>query len=300
MKENEIMVTIRCLAYNQEKYIRQCLDGFVMQKTDFPIRAIVHDDASTDMTPKIIQEYAEKYPEIIVPILEKENQYSQGKLSEVMYPYMTGKYMAICEGDDYWTDPLKLQKQVDFLESHPDYSMCFHQAIRHHEGSNKPDELYSDVEDRDYSGPELFTTTHRPATASIVIRREVLESEVYKTSMREIKAFGDMCYFFSSAHCGKVRGMSDIMSVYRINPGSVTNVFYSTDDNVLKFANDILKLHKIFGEQYKEESSKIYVIDHINLFFRYLKAGRLRPKLLMKPFIKYPIITVKLLYGRIF
>lgn len=300
MEENEIMVTIRCLAYNQEKYIRQCLDGFVMQKTNFPVKAIVHDDASTDATASIIQEYAEKYPNLIVPILEKENQYSKGKLSEVMYPYMTGKYMAICEGDDYWTDPLKLQKQVDFLESHPEYSMCFHQALRHHEGSNKPDELYSNIENRDYTGPELYTSTHRPPTASILIRKTVLESDVYKISMHEIKSFGDLCYFLSSAHCGKVRGMADIMAVYRMNDSGVTNVFNSINDKVLKYANDNIKLYKIFGNQYKEEATRIYVIDYINHFLRCLKAGYLRPKLLIKPFIKYPDITIKLLYGRFF
>jgi len=124
------LVVIRCITYNHEPYIRDALEGFVMQKTDFPFVAIVHDDASTDGTAAIIREYAEKYPDIIKPIYETENQYSKrdGSLGRIMNKACeeTGaKYIAFCEGDDYWIDPLKLQKQVDFLESHPDYGMVY-------------------------------------------------------------------------------------------------------------------------------------------------------------------------------
>ena len=122
------LVAINCLVYNHEPYLRDCLEGFVMQQTDFPFVAIVHDDASTDHSADIIREYAAKYPDIIRPIYETENQYSKsdGSLGRVMNTAIdaTGaKYVAMCEGDDYWTDPLKLQKQVDFLEEHSDYSM---------------------------------------------------------------------------------------------------------------------------------------------------------------------------------
>lgn len=125
---NPVMVTIRCLTYNQESYIRECLEGFVMQKTNFRFEAIVHDDASTDNTAAIIREYAEKYPDIIKPIYETENQYSKhdGSLGRIMDEHTHGKYVAICEGDDYWIDPLKLQKQFDYMEKHPECSLCFH------------------------------------------------------------------------------------------------------------------------------------------------------------------------------
>ena len=115
------MVSIQCFTYNHEPYIRQCLEGFVMQKTNFRIEAIVHDDVSTDGTAAIIREYAEKYPNIIKPIYETENQYSKhdGSLERIMDAECRGKYVAFCEGDDCWTDPYKLQKQVDYLESHP-------------------------------------------------------------------------------------------------------------------------------------------------------------------------------------
>lgn len=130
MKEDNrpLLVTIRCFTYNQERYIRECLEGFVMQKTNFRFEAIVHDDASTDGTADIIREYEEKYPDIIKPIYETENQYSKhdGSLGRIMDAHTHGKYVAVCEGDDYWIDPLKLQKQFDFMEVHPECSLCFH------------------------------------------------------------------------------------------------------------------------------------------------------------------------------
>lgn len=128
------LVAIRCCTYNHESYIRDALEGFVMQQTDFPFVAIVHDDASTDKTANIVKEYAEKYPRIILPIFEKENQYSNpnGKLGTIMNEACkaTGsKYIAICEGDDYWTDPLKLQKQVDILQANPNCSLVISDGI---------------------------------------------------------------------------------------------------------------------------------------------------------------------------
>ena len=170
IKDNQpLMVTIRCTAYNHEPYIRACLEGFVMQKTNFRFEAIVHDDASTDGTAAIIKEYAEKYPDVIKPILERENQYSKGTLGKIMDEASKGKYIAFCEGDDYWTDPLKLQKQVDFLESHPDCSLCFHNAIIHWEDGRAEDAIFSNVENRYYTGIEIFQKWIIP-TASVLIR----------------------------------------------------------------------------------------------------------------------------------
>lgn len=126
--ETEIMVSVCCLTYNQEKYIKKCLDGFVNQKTNFKFEVLIHDDASTDGTQAIIKEYEEKYPDIIKPIYQTENQYSKGiKISNIyQYPRAKGKYMAFCEGDDYWCDDRKLQKQFDALENNRNCHMCLH------------------------------------------------------------------------------------------------------------------------------------------------------------------------------
>lgn len=125
------LVSICCVTYNHAPFIRKCLDGFLMQETSFPIEILIHDDASTDGTDGIIMEYSEKYPDLFYPLFESENQYSLGHQNEMdFYNYRRarGKYIAYCEGDDYWTDPHKLQKQVDFMEFHPDYSVCFHRC----------------------------------------------------------------------------------------------------------------------------------------------------------------------------
>ncbi len=130
-KQETVMVSICCITYNQEEYIRDALDGFLSQETDFSYEVLIHDDASTDGTADIIREYARQYPEIIKPILQTENQYAKG-LTNVSgtynFPRAKGRYIAMCEGDDYWTDPHKLQRQTDYMEAHPDCSLVFHSA----------------------------------------------------------------------------------------------------------------------------------------------------------------------------
>lgn len=128
MPETEVKVSVFCIAFNHHKYLRRCLDGMVSQKTSFRYEIIVHDDASTDGTQDIIREYAAKYPDLIVPILQKENQYSQRKdiVKSFLFPAASGKYIVECEGDDYWCEENKLQLQVEALESHPECVLCVH------------------------------------------------------------------------------------------------------------------------------------------------------------------------------
>lgn len=131
MMQNEIMVSINCITYNHENYIVDAIDSFLMQKTNFAFEILIHDDSSTDKTPEIIREYESKYPNLIKPIYQSENQYSKGtKVDRFNRERAKGKYIAICEGDDYWTDPNKLQKQVDYMEQHPECSLCVHAAHR--------------------------------------------------------------------------------------------------------------------------------------------------------------------------
>ena len=145
-RENtDLLVTIQCLTYNHEPYIRKCLEGFVMQKTNFRFEAIVHDDASTDGTTEIVREYSEKYPDIIKPFFETENQYSKhnGVIGKIIRENTHGKYVAMCEGDDYWIDPLKLQKQVDILENNPDIALCCGGYICKQEGEADSIKLFT-------------------------------------------------------------------------------------------------------------------------------------------------------------
>ncbi len=126
----DIAVSIVCNTYNHEKYIKDAINGFLMQKTNFKFEILIHDDCSTDNTANIVKEYQEKYPQIIKPIFQTKNQYSKGVniTLDIQHPRAKGRYFAFCEGDDYWTDPLKLQKQYDLMESRPEIYMCGHKT----------------------------------------------------------------------------------------------------------------------------------------------------------------------------
>ena len=218
---NDILVSVCCITYNQVFYIRQCLDGFLMQKTNFKFEVIIHDDCSTDGTTDVIREYVEKYPDLIKPIFQERNQYQNGCkriLATFVYPKAQGKYIALCEGDDYWTDPLKLQKQVDFLESHPDYSMCFHRAHILKENECAVGLQCDDIENREYNPNELLEYWKVP-TASILARHEVI---AVKNIGVERILNGDIIHVLNCAKIGKIRGMSDVMSVYRVQNSGVT------------------------------------------------------------------------------
>lgn len=122
------VVSISCITYNQKDYIQDALDSFLDQETDFPFEILVHDDCSTDGTTEIIREYEKRYPDIVKPMYEEINQYlnfGTGGTLEWNLPRARGKYLAMCEGDDFWVDNRKLQKQVDFLEKNPEYGMCY-------------------------------------------------------------------------------------------------------------------------------------------------------------------------------
>lgn len=136
----ENMVNIYCITYNHREIIRKCLDGFVMQKTTFPFQIWIHDDCSTDGTIDILKEYEKQYPNLINVIYEKENQHSKGiSMDSIMLPIVKKdcKYIATCEGDDYWTDEYKLQKQFDYMEKNDNATICVHAAIEHNLETNK-------------------------------------------------------------------------------------------------------------------------------------------------------------------
>jgi len=124
------LVHTRTMTYNHEDYIRDCIEGILMQKTTFPVQVLIHDDASTDRTAQIVKEFEERYPQLIKAYYQEENTFQirknygsfRGSRDEFS-SWRVGKYEAPCEGDDYWTDPLKLQKQAKFLDENEEYSL---------------------------------------------------------------------------------------------------------------------------------------------------------------------------------
>lgn len=220
----EPVVTVWCLTYNQMHFIRDALDGFIMQQVNFIFEVIVHDDCSTDGTTEIIQEYAKKYPNIIKPVVEKENQWRKGGLKYIIHlmnkKHLRGKYIAFCEGDDYWTDPNKLQKQVDFLENNPDYSMCFHSAKKKYETNTIAWIDCENIQDKDYDPTDIFVNWTVP-TASVLCRKEAMDFYASLKHPERIQNY-DIFIILSCAMVGKLRGMHDQMSVYRIQGEGLT------------------------------------------------------------------------------
>ena len=230
--KNNILVAIHCLAYNHEPYIRDCLDGFVMQKTNFKFVAIVHDDASTDGTAAIIREYAEKYPEIICPILETENQWSKkdGSLGRIMNEAIeaTGaKYAAMCEGDDYWIDPYKLQKQVDILDNDDSLMACVTNSIVVNNASeilsNYTKDIVKENKEGRYNLRDFMQTTHQYPTASVLYRRKEENKIKEYCKITRNPYFGDWNLWIALHIIGDFYYLDEVTTAYRINPTSVTH-----------------------------------------------------------------------------
>lgn len=232
-KAEQILVAIKCLVYNHEPYLRDCLNGFVMQKTNFHFVAIVHDDCSKDGSAAIIREYADKYPDIIKPIYETENQYSKhdGSLQRIMNDAIdaTGaKYVAICEGDDYWTVPYKLQKQVDILEADEELMACCtsYSVVDNHSVTIKEKDDIVVVKGNKqgrYNMRDFFRDDHQYPTLTVVYRN-VHKNDIREKYAHTTNAFlGDWTLWICLLIYGDMYYLNEVTSAYRINPTSVTH-----------------------------------------------------------------------------
>lgn len=243
--ENELrfMVSIHCMTYNQAAYITDALNGFAMQRIDFPFLALVFDDASTDGEQEVIKDYLTAHFDhseetgykqwetedacytfarhqenencFFMVALLKKNLYRNPRKGELIKVWdEKAKYIALCEGDDYWTDPLKLQKQVDFLEEHEEYSMCFHKV------DMKTDVLgerprFTHLEERDYTSREIYEIWTVP-TCSVVYRN----GRPFETHPAIV--YGDIFIFLQLAERGKLRCLNFVGGVYRRHEGSAS------------------------------------------------------------------------------
>ncbi len=266
----EPLLTIRCLVYNHEPYLRQCLDGFVMQKTNFPFEAIVHDDASTDGSAAIIREYAEKYPDIIKPIFETENQHSKhdGSITRIIGAaiHPNTKYIAICEGDDYWTDSNKLQIQVDFLENHPDFVMTSHDYVFYYEDTHEFAELsrWGSPVDSDFAVDDFLEYSlenyHKnwwTQPLSCVYRRGNYRDEMLGKGYAAIKDYN--FYYYVLKH-GKGALFKRVMGVYRQQSSGVWSSL-SRLERIRKGTNYAFELYRIEGDKRVLEMTRIYTLE---------------------------------------
>ncbi len=243
------LVSICCLAYNHEDFIKETLNGFLMQKTNFPFEIVIHDDASTDKTATIIKEYVEKYPSVFNPLFQTKNQksiYKSGMNPRFNFPRAKGKYIAICEGDDYWTDPYKLQKQVDFLEKNPDFNICF---TRTELLKNNQLQLHKipEKENGIYTFDDLLLHENFIATASVIFRNNFNKIPDWFSTLPH----GDMAVYLIVGRDTKIKCLQDTTAVYRIHESGV----WQQQNKNQKMINKLIFNQGIFNQLTKYQKT---------------------------------------------
>ena len=256
------MVSILCITYNHEKFISDTLVGFILQQTTFPIEVLIHDDASTDKTPEILRSYERIHPDLITVIYQQENKWSQGIDPTIfLYKMARGKYIAWCEGDDYWTDPLKLQKQVAFLESHPECILCHHKVTYHHEDSDEQDYQFPKIE-----GNQIFTKFDFYKNSSIktcsVLFKNILSKEYYEYS-HGFNA-GDTPLWYYLLQFGDFGFLDESMAVYRLHKNGIWSPL------------PIIEKTLIGIETHENISRKLNISPkYLPLLYKYLRAVKI-------------------------
>lgn len=273
-------VSVCCWTYNHEKYIREALDGIFMQKVNFPMEVIIHDDASTDSTADIIREYEAKYPDMVRAIYQTENQACKTNvIEEFVCPVIQGEYVAICEGDDYWTDENKLQKQVDFLDANPDFSICFHSIRVTHEDGSVPDHYFPEPKarfERDVLNVYHLLCWNFIQTNSVMYRWRFNETFGPLDLGAGYVMPRDWYWHLLHAQVGKIKYLDEVMGVYRRHKNGI----WQGDLETICLNFGIPKLHFFLAlEKYFPEYDTIlghpYTCKQALMYFKfYLKHQR--------------------------
>jgi glycosyltransferase involved in cell wall biosynthesis len=257
-------VSIICTSYNHENYIAQALDGFVMQKTSFPFEIIVHDDASKDNSAAIIKKYEEKYPNLFSNIYQTENQYSKGNgdVGSIVFSAARGEYIAICEGDDFWTDPYKLEKQVTFLDTHNDYGLVWTDVdfFSQSSGSFKRSVFRNKIQTIYNSFEQILINKPFFAPPTWLFRREFLPKEVNNY------CDGTFPMILDIIAVTKIKYMDEVTATYRQLDESASSSKSSLKR--YKFLNGVYRIQKDYIKKYKLPGKIEEEVD-----FEYYKAA---------------------------
>lgn len=247
---NDIKVSVVCLAYNHENYIRECLDSIINQITTFKYEVIVNDDASTDNTANIIKEYEKKYPKKIKAIFQKENQYSKGIaiIENHMLDNARGKYIAFCECDDKWTDLKKLQKQYEYMETHSECSMCVHNTVIHDLNCVREDTTFNSWNTEHTLNQKEVFMDWKVHTSAYFVKKE----DAYRPLEFRKYWFGDYVRLTLAFVEGKVVSLPYVMSQY--NYGVVTGALHAVDYSKLKERKEHVLDRKEYLEKLNQRS----------------------------------------------
>ncbi|MFW5450899.1 MAG: glycosyltransferase [Methylophagaceae bacterium] len=221
-------VSICCATYNHEKFVEEALKGFLIQQTDFPFEILIHDDASTDGTTEIIREWQKQYPLIIKPVFQTENQFSTGKkIRQILVSYTKGKYIAVCDGDDYWTDPNKLQIQFNFLESNPDYVVSGHDIYYIDAAGQKfKDTRLQSKYKRDFSGDDVIKGKAWLPNMSCLYRNVITKFPAERSMVKN----GDIFTLSLLGHFGRSKYHDGIKpAAYRVHSGGIWSMVPKRD-----------------------------------------------------------------------
>jgi glycosyltransferase involved in cell wall biosynthesis len=228
-----IKVSVLIITYNQAKFIRKAIDSALAQQTTFPIEILVGDDFSSDGTREIIQEYERQHPNLVIGVLHPRNMGKNGGINFLeTLKLAKGEYYALMDGDDYWTDPLKLQKQIDLLDAHPDYSMAFTNTLITYE-DGAPSHLLNGPDMKPfYTVDDLIGETEIWFMAT--------SSTVYRNSIKEYPAWfsdsssGDIPRLILKAKMGKIGYLPDVTTVYRKNRAGASYHDNERDETFLR------------------------------------------------------------------
>lgn len=327
------MVCVRSITYNQSEFVTDTMDGFCAQRSKFPYVCVIIDDASTDGEQNLIYNYIDNYfnrceppvfyqeetdDYILVYAQHKKNEncffavfflkYNHYSINKDKTPYFekwqdNSKYIAFCEGDDYWIDTHKLQRQVNFMDTHPDYTLFFHNAIVRYENHDYPDKIMRAFETGDYNTRGIFEKWHLPL-ASVLCKREIMDEPLLVELNKVFE--GGFCFFITATKTGKVYGLSECLSVYRKNVGGVSNLMSEWE---------ILKRHYGYARLTEDASVLEYVDDEaFRRLIKYMPRYLLRneggkkmadavkhnnKKVFYKALLLYPFLLPGIIYDKL-
>lgn len=272
------LVSVNVATYNHEHLIEECLDSILAQKTDFTYEILVGEDESQDNTRAVVKKYAEKYPDKIRLFLrdaKTSHTYDENgnKVFNFNHKWLRksarGEFVALCDGDDYWIDDRKLQKQVNFLRSNPDFSLCFHNAKVIYSTEDR-EEKFSDIEEGEYTGTDIYDNWLVP-TSSAVFRTESVRN--YRHGFNRNFIFGDLIIFLTLAERGRIWYMDEMMSVYRKHEGGILHNLFNDPANVRKFILHQKEIIKTFPDKYKKAGHKNLSWIYFLLFRKTFKTN---------------------------